>query len=203
MKLAVFLAKGFEEIEALTVVDYLRRLDVDVHMISISDKELVKGAHDIWVTADMMISQIDINNYDGVVIPGGLPGATNLRDNKTVISKVKKMYDKGGLVASICAGPIVLEEAGIIKGKNITAYPGFEDELSGEYKDQNVVVDGNIITSQGPAIAVEFALTIAAYLLGEEKRKSLEEDILYPRLRRVENSKKKRWVKKKKNFKHY
>lgn len=121
-----------------------------------------------------------IDMYDGVVIPGGLPGATNLRDDKRVIEIVEGMNDKGKLIGAICAGPIVLEKAGIIKGKNITSYPGFEDQLTdSSYSEKSVVKDGNIITSRGPSLAVDFAIEIVSYLLGEDKAQELKDDILY------------------------
>ncbi|HAE91563.1 DJ-1 family glyoxalase III [Tissierella praeacuta] len=180
-KVILFLAEGFEEVEALTVVDYLRRKDVAVDTVSITEDNKVKGVHDIVVIADKVINSInDIDSYDAVIIPGGLPGATNLRDNHKVIDIVKKANRNGKLVAAICAGPIVLEKAGVIHGKNVTSYPGFEDELmSGIYIDDSVVRDCNIITAKGPALAVEFAIEIMRYLLGEEKVDELKKDILY------------------------
>lgn len=130
MKIIVFLAEGFEEVEALTVVDYLRRKDIQVDTISITEEKEVIGAHNIRVIADKTIEEIeDINLYKGAIIPGGMPGATNLRDDKRVIDIIKSLYEEDKLTAAICAGPIVLEKAGIIKGKNITSYPGFEGEL--------------------------------------------------------------------------
>ncbi|WP_313756774.1 DJ-1 family glyoxalase III [Tissierella sp.] len=180
-KVILFLAEGFEEVEALTVVDYLRRKDVAVDTVSITEDNKVKGVHDIVVIADKVINSInDIDSYDAVIIPGGLPGATNLRDNHKVIDIVKKANRNGKLVAAICAGPIVLERAGVIHGKNVTSYPGFEDELmSGIYIDDSVVRDCNIITAKGPALAVEFVIEIMKYLLGEEKVEELKKDILY------------------------
>lgn len=180
MKIAVLLANGFEEIEALTVVDYLKRLDIEVDMVSIEEDLEVKGAHEIEVKANLLVEDLDFKDYKGVVIPGGLPGATNLRDDEKVIEIVKEADKEEKLVAAICAGPIVLEKAGIIKGRKVTSYPGFEEELnSGEYVEDNVVLDGNLLTARGPAIAVEFTLEIAEYLLGKDKRKELEKDILY------------------------
>ena len=181
MKVLLFLADGFEEVEALTVVDYLRRMDIIVETVSITEEERVKGAHDIIVVADTNISKIsDISSYDGLVIPGGLPGATNLRDNQRVIEIVKEVNKKDKLTAAICAGPIVLERAGIIKDKKVTSYPGFEDQLEGAYYiEENVVRDGSIITARGPALAVDFAIEIVDYLLGENKVVELKKDILY------------------------
>lgn len=181
MNTLVFLADGFEEVEALTVVDYLRRMDIKVDTVSISGDKEVKGAHNIIVIADKLLEEVDeLDQYKAVIIPGGMPGATNLRDNEDVIDTVKNMYDKDQLVAAICAGPIVLERAGIIKDKKITSYPGFESDLEGAiYKEQSVVMDGNIITSRGPYFAVEFAIEIVEYLLGADKAEQLKDNILY------------------------
>lgn len=181
MKIIVFLADGFEEVEALTVVDYLRRVDIEVDMVSITQKTEVVGAHSIKVLADKVIEDIkDLNDYHGLVIPGGLPGATNLRDNKDVIEIIKDMNGKDKLIGAICAGPIVLERAGIIKDKNVTSYPGFEDQLtSSSYIQESVVRDGNIITSRGPSLAVDFAIEIVTYLLDEKIAGKLKDDILY------------------------
>ena len=181
MKIIVFLADGFEEVEALTIVDYLRRVDIAVDTVSITQSREVKGSHDIPVIADKTIDQIDsIASYDGVVIPGGMPGATNLRDNSKVVEIVKDMYGYNKLVAAICAAPIVLARAGVIEGKKVTSYPGFEDQLSGcIYQQQNVVRDGNIITARGPALAVDLAIAIIEYLLGQEKAGELKKKILY------------------------
>lgn len=181
MKTIVFLADGFEEIEALTVVDYLRRMDIEVEMVSITEDKKVKGAHDIEVMADSLLNDLkDVSKYDGVVIPGGMPGASNLRDDERVIEIVREQDKKDKLIGAICAGPIVLERAGIIEGKKVTSYPGFEDDLEkSNYLLDGVVVDKNIITGRGPAYAVDFAIEIVKYLLGEEKSSELEDDILY------------------------
>lgn len=181
LKIIVFLAEGFEEVEALTVVDYLRRMDIKVDTVSITKEKEVRGSHNIMVLADMIIEEIkDIESYYGVIIPGGLPGATNLMDNNKVINIIKSIYENEKLIAAICAGPIVLKRAGVITNRNITSYPGFEGQLEGSmYKEDNVVVDLNIITARGPFFAVDFAIEIVKYLLGEEKSKELKKDILY------------------------
>lgn len=180
MKIMVFLADGFEEVEALTVVDYLRRVDIEVDMVSINKGKNVKGAHGIEVLADKVVEGLDMEDYKGAVIPGGLPGATNLQKNSHVINIVKKLHDKGKLLAAICAGPIVLAEAGVIEDKNFTCYPGFHKEIGvGHYVDENTVRDKNVITGKGPAFAVDFALEIVDYLLGKDKKEELKKDILY------------------------
>lgn len=180
MKLVIFLADGFEEVEALTVVDYLRRMDVAIDMVSITDNLEVIGAHDIKVIVDKLIKDVKSDNYTGLVIPGGMPGASNLRDNKEVIEIVKMMHKNNKMVAAICAGPIVLQKAGILEDKNVTSFPGFENELKdSNYKTDAVVVDSNIITAQGPNFARDFAIEIIRYLLNDDKVKALKSEILY------------------------
>ena len=176
-KTAVLLADGFEEIEALTVVDIMRRGNVLCDMISINNIEVI-GAHNIKVSTDKILDET-IYDYDLIVFPGGMPGATNLKKDKKVIETVKKFDEEGKLVAAICAAPIVLAEAGIIQEKNVTSYPGFEDELKGcNYKEEKVVVDGNIITSRGPATAMEFSYKLLE-VLGNETYNDLKKGMLY------------------------
>ncbi|NLY08493.1 MAG: DJ-1/PfpI family protein [Tissierellia bacterium] len=178
-KIAVLLAIGFEEIEALTVVDLARRTDaLEADIISTTDNIIVKGAHDIAVTCDFKLNELEIEDYDAVIIPGGMPGSINLRDNDEVIRFVSHMNSNKKIVASICAGPIVLEKAGIIDNKRITAYPGFENELSGNYQEDDVVIDGNIITGKGPAFAMSFALEMIRVLIGEQKTNNIKSELL-------------------------
>lgn len=179
-KVVLLLAEGFEEVEALTTVDYLRRMDIIVDTCSIKGGKSVQGAHRIVVEADKELHEINnMKNYDGIIIPGGMPGATNLRDNDKVIELVKQFNQEEKLIGAICAGPIVLQRAGILKGKEVTSYPGFEDDLKGSiYKESLVVQDGNIITARGPAVAVYFAIKLVENLVGEEKAEELRKDIL-------------------------
>ncbi len=160
MKVAILLANGFETLEALTVVDVLRRAEVECHTFSLEDKE-VTTSHNIIVKADKNIIDKEIEDYDFLVLPGGMPGAKNLRDNNKVIEIIKKFNDENKWICAICAGPIALGKAEITNGKNITCYPGFENEIgSCNYKEDLVVVDGNIITGKGPAAAIPFAFEI-------------------------------------------
>lgn len=178
-KVLVFLAEGFEEIEALTVVDVLRRAEVKCDMCSL-EGEYVLGAHDINVKADVCISNIDIHDYDAIVLPGGMPGANNLKNNLRVLEAVKDFYSYGRLVAAICAAPIVLKEAGILEGKAVTSYPAFKDALGNcIYKEDKVVADMNLLTSRGPATALNFAYEILRKLGEEEKASELEKAMLY------------------------
>src|SRR5699024_2395234 len=128
-KVLVFLADGFEEIEALTPVDYLRRAGIKVDTVSITEDREVMGSHNIPVLADKRRSSINPDEYMICYIPWGIPGATILRDYDKVIEVLKKVYQNGGYATAICAGPIVLERAGILEGKKATSYPGFDKDL--------------------------------------------------------------------------
>ncbi len=179
-KILVLFADGFEEIEALSVVDFVRRAGIEVTMASVSGTDIVKGSIGIEVKTDAPLEDaLKKGPYDGVVVPGGLPGATNLRDDERVIDLVKKMNDEGKLVAAICAAPIVPDRAGVLKGKRVTSYPDFKSRLRGvTYEEKLTVRDGNIITSRGPSTAIFFAVEIVRYLLGDKAAEDLSEGIL-------------------------
>ncbi len=177
-KVAVMLADGFEEIEALTVVDIIRRANITCDMFSVSSME-VKGAHDIVVKVDKLISE-EVKEYDVIVLPGGMPGATNLRDNEEVIGLVKWFNDNKKIVAAICAAPMILGELGLLKGKKATCYPGFEDKLTeAEVCTDRVVRDGNITTSRGLGTAIPFALELISQLYGKEKAEEIKKSVIY------------------------
>lgn len=177
-KILIFLAQGFEEIEAVTCIDVLRRAEVEVVTLALDELE-VKGAHNIIIKADKSINEVNLKEFDGVLLPGGMPGAANLRDNGKVINIVKEFNDTGKLVSAICAAPIVLEKAGVIMGRNATSYPGFNKEMeSCNYKEDRVVVDGNIITAKGPGVALEFAMLVVNYLQGKEMVTKLKEEMI-------------------------
>jgi len=179
-KIAVLLASGFEEIEALSVVDVLRRAEFHCDMVSVSSELEVSGAHDIVVRADKLFDD-SLINYDMVVLPGGMPGATNLRDDERVITLVQQFAQESSkYIAAICAAPIVLAKADIVKGKRLTSYPAPEiAELFTEanYLSEQVVVDDNIITSRGPATALLFAYTLVDILGGDSMK--LQEEMLF------------------------
>lgn len=183
-KVYCLLKDGFEEVEALTVVDYLRRASIDTYMVSVEDNIEVKGAHGIRVLADIMFDEIDEGDLDMVYVPGGLPGAESLRDDDRVIDLLARTNKRGRAIAAICAGPIVLEKAGILEGKSATSYPGFDEELASikEYREDRIVVDENIITSRGPALAVLLALELIELIKGKGKRDEIAGDILFEEL---------------------
>lgn len=159
MKAIVLFKDGFEEIEALSVVDVLRRANVTCELIGM-DQDIVTGSHHIQVKMDHIFNE-NVYDADIVVLPGGMPGASSLRDDERVIDLIKDFYENGKWMAAICAGPISFEKAGIINGKSFTCYPGFEQEIpSGVYQDVLTCVDEHIITARGPAAALEFAYTI-------------------------------------------
>ena len=179
-KLGVFMADGCEEIEALTVVDLARRAGIEVAMISITGEKLVKGAHGIDFHTDIPAEYMDFDMLDGIVLPGGMPGTLNLGANDYVQKITVQFASEGKLVSAICAAPSVLGEAGLLKGKKATSYPGFEEKLLGaETRTDTVVVDGNIITSRGMGTAIDFALAIIEYMLDKETADKLSAGIIY------------------------
>ena len=164
-KVAVMLANGFEEIEALTVVDVLRRAGITCEMIGF--EKIVTGSHDISVQADQ-IWDGKLDDYDLVVLPGGMPGATNLREEDRLMSALQNMQKEGKRIAAICAAPIALNRAGVLKNKQFTCYDGIESDIeTGTYIKQTVVVDGKVITSRGPATALAFAYELVHQLGGD------------------------------------
>ncbi|MBE6109918.1 MAG: DJ-1/PfpI family protein [Erysipelotrichaceae bacterium] len=182
---AVLLADGFEEGESLFVIDILRRASIGCDSVSI-DQEMVRGGHDIYVKADRIISKEIFDDYDLVVIPGGMPGAANLRDCELVIDWVKKFDEEKKYVAAICAGPMVLKQAGISAGRTLTSYPAdkYRDMFAdAQYIDDNakmeqmVVTDGNLITSRGPATTFPFAYKLVEVLGGNAD--ALKNGMLY------------------------
>lgn len=168
----IFLATGFEEIEALATVDVLRRAGMELTVVSISDNRMVTGAHGITVAADVVMAGCDFADADWLICPGGMPGAQNLVDNSDLAALLRTHADNGGRIAAICAAPaVVLARLGILKGKTATCYPGFEEGLrdgGATHVDKRVVVDGNVITGNGPSSAIPFALAIAEAAAGKQ-----------------------------------
>ena len=174
-KVAVILANGFEEIEALTVVDVLRRANIACHILGI--EQVVTGSHGISVQADRLW-QGNLDDYDMVVLPGGMPGSANLRDDQDLMKGLAKMQEEDKWIAAICAAPIALEKAGVLENKKFTCYDGVEESIkSGNYLKETVVTDGKLITSRGPSTALAFAYTIVEKLGGAAD--SLRQGMLY------------------------
>jgi protein deglycase len=172
--IVVIFAQGFEEIEAITPVDFLRRAGMEVVTAGINSRTVL-GSHNIPVTTDVLLSDI---NYTpkALILPGGMPGSINLKNDQNVQKLIKNTFASGNLVASICAAAIVLNKAGIITGKKVTAYPTFANELKNcNYTGNRIEQHDNIITGKGPGVSLEFAKTILEYLGKGEEAKKLSE----------------------------
>lgn len=171
-----FFADGFEEIEAFTAVDTLRRAGLDVEIVSVTPDEIVVGAHDVSVLCDKNFENCDFFDAELLLLPGGMPGAATLDKHAGLRKLVLSFAEQNKPIAAICAAPMVLGKLGLLKGRKATCYPGFEQYLEGaECVDVPVVKDGNIITGMGPGAAMEFALTIVETLVGKEKAEELVE----------------------------
>lgn len=179
-KVFVFLADGFEEIEGLTVVDLLRREDIDVVTVSMADSKSIIGAHQIELEADIMFHEVLEVEGCMFVLPGGMPGTKHLREHEGLGKLLKKAYNNDKYIAAICAAPTVLEKHGILAGKKATSYPSEEEALvSADYQTDKVVVDGKVITSRGLGTAIEFAGTLVEILKGTEEKEALLKSIVY------------------------
>ena len=177
-----FLADGFEEIEALTPVDILRRAGVDVRTVSITENRTVTGSHGIEVKADFTISDAESLYEEGadmVILPGGMPGSKNLDENETVDKIVKQAYADGVVLAAICAAPMILGKRGLLSGKRAVCYPGFEKYLDGAVlTGGRVEEDGNVITACGMGAALEFAVVLCKRLKGEDEAERIASSVL-------------------------
>ena len=168
------LATGFEEIEAVTIIDVLRRAECQVQVASITDDRSVVGAHGIAMLTDINISDVPLSSIDAIVLPGGLPGSTNLLASSTLKRALATVSERGGLLAAICAAPQVLAAHGFLEGVQATCYPGVEEKMhSARMLDQGVVVDHKIITGRGIGSALDFSLAIVTSLCGDEVSKRL------------------------------
>lgn len=164
-KAIVFLANGFEEMEAIGTVDILRRGGIETKTVSITEEYKVTGAHSIEVTADVLFSQADFSDIDALILPGGMPGSKNLNECEPLKELLIQQYKQNKLVAAICAAPLVLGGLGFLKGRKATCYPGFEPTLIGAIvTGEAVEKDGHIITGRGPGLVQQFALAIVAEL---------------------------------------
>ena len=175
----VFLAEGFEEIEALTPVDVLRRAGLSVQTVSVMDEQVVAGAHGVPVLADKMFADICPEDAEMILLPGGLPGATNLDAHEGLSQMILDFAAAEKPLAAICAAPLVLGNRGLLQGKKATCYPGFETYLQGaDYTAALVEKDGNIITGKGPGAAMEFAFAIVEKYCGIDKVNELKQGMM-------------------------
>jgi 4-methyl-5(b-hydroxyethyl)-thiazole monophosphate biosynthesis len=179
MKIYVHLAEGFEEIEAVSVIDVLRRADMDVETVSITGKMEVTGAHNITVIADKLFEEINYDKGAMIVLPGGMPGTTNLEKHAGLTEKIKAYAKQDKWLAAICAAPMILGRLGILNYKSATCYPGFEKELIGAnyLASVPVVQSGKVITSRGPGTAILFGLKIVEVLSGPNKAETIRENM--------------------------
>jgi 4-methyl-5(b-hydroxyethyl)-thiazole monophosphate biosynthesis len=179
-KVLVILADGFEELEAITVIDILRRAGIATHLAGLST-ELVTGSHDIKITCDTTLAAIELQGFSHLFLPGGQPGTTNLIKNKRVLDLIKNFHSANKVIAAICAAPTVLHAAGILDGKRITSYPSERGTFTSSiYSEENVVRDKNIFTSRGIGTAIEFALTLVETICDRQTRMSVAQKILWP-----------------------
>ena len=179
-KTAIFLADGFEEIEALTVVDLLRRADIDITTVSIMGRKNVTGSHKITVEADSLLEDADFDSLDMLILPGGMPGTTNLGACKALTDKIKEFDEKDKMLCAICAAPTVFGGLGILKGKKACCFPGREKDLLGaDVQTTPVTKDGHFITSRGMGTAMDFGLAIIEHYQGIDAATSMASKIVY------------------------
>lgn len=181
-KLLIPLAAGFEELEFVGLADVCKRAsdaggDLEVVVASLDTDTLVRGGTNIYVKADTNLDSLDLNSFDAIAMPGGFEGMNNLKNNSKIIELIKKLDSEKKLVAAICASPIVLNTAGVLRG-DFTCYPGCEDGISANRIEKKVVVNENVITSMGPSTVVFFGLEIVRYLCGDDVYKNLYDGML-------------------------
>ncbi len=179
MKAYVLIAKGFEEIEAITTVDVLRRAGMEVLTLSIGESRQVKGSHNIEIITDDLLENY-IDKYPDIIItPGGMPASEYLRSSNLVRTLLRNQFNKGKYIASICASPIVLDAVDILDDISYTCYPGFEQQIKGRKRlNQRVVVSHKIITAQGPGVSMDFALKIVEELISKDISEQLKKDLV-------------------------
>ena len=179
-KTAIFFATGYEEIEALTVVDILRRAGEEIVMVSVTDERRVTGSHGIEVTMDQTLSEVSFDETDVIVLPGGMPGTKNLEACEALMEQVDAFVKAGRTVAAICAAPSILGHRGHLKGKKACSFPDMESHLEGaDVSREPAVIDGNIVTGRGMGVAIPFGLAVLEKLQGKEAAEEMAAQILY------------------------
>lgn len=168
-KVCVHLADGFEEIEAISIIDVLRRAGIKVIIVSITGNLKVEGSHQIKVTADMLFENVNYKKIDMIILPGGMPGSTNLDNHKGLQEQILHFHHNNKPLGAICAAPMVLGHLGVLQNSQATCYPGFEKHLQGASSTgEPVVLDKNIVTGKGPGTAIQFALKIVELLIDKK-----------------------------------
>ena len=182
-KVLIYLAPGFEELEAVTIIDLLRRAGVDVTIAGL-EREAVTGSHEITILCDIYYENVDTDDFDYLILPGGQPGTNNLKSDKRVLEIVRKFDRDNKIIGAICAAPTVLHEAGILNNVRVTSYPSekniFDPSL---YDEDHVVSDGNIVTSRGVGTAIDFTLDIIGKIKGNDVKLQTAERILWPQIK--------------------
>lgn len=178
--ISIFLADGFEELEALAPIDILRRLGLEVQVVSIMPTRSVKSAHNVEFVAEVCFEDADFSHIDALILPGGMPGAANLQAHKKLNVLLTQVAQKKKLIAAICAAPMILGNLGLLDGKRATCYPGFESHLKGaNYTAAHIEEEGQLITGRGPGAAMAFAFAIARRFVPETEVKTLEKAMIF------------------------
>ena len=180
-KVLIPLAQGCEEIEAVTVIDILRRADIEVVVAGLTAGPVTCSRGTV-IVPDVTLDDVMAESFDMIVLPGGMPGAEHLKNDQRILELLRKLADAGKFVAAICAAPMALHAAGLLQHRTATSFPGVLDQLPGShtYSSEAVVVDGNIVTSRGPGTAMDFALTLVELLAGPHQRKRVETPLQRP-----------------------
>ncbi len=178
-RVLVLVAPGFEEIETITVIDILRRANIEVVSAGIEPGEIT-GSKKVKIVPDVHLNKVvNDENFDMIVLPGGMPGTTNLMKDESVKKIIQRMYKQGKFTSAICAAPTVLSAIGLTTGKNITSHPSVKNEFQNEsYKEDRVVVDGQIITGRSPGTAIEFAMKLVEILVGKEMVEEINKGVM-------------------------
>lgn len=179
-EVCMFFGTGYEEVEALAAIDVMRRAGIDVDMVSITGEKYVISSHKVTVEMDCLLEDVDFENVKMIVLPGGMPGTTNLEACEPLMKQVEKFYEQKKLLAAICAAPSIFGHRGMLKGRKACCYPSFESHLEGAEVTKNPCeVSDHIITSRGMGCAVDFGLAIVEKLKGKEAADKVAESIIY------------------------
>ena len=175
----LFLASGFEEIESIVVIDILRRSNMEITIVSIEKQLEVTGSHHITIKTDVIFENVIFENIEWLILPGGMPGTTNLNKHEKLKEIIKKHYEKGGSIAAICAAPLILGDMNLLQGKSAICYPGYESHLKGALLSEEKIVDaGNIVTAKGAGVTIPFALKIVEKSKGMDKAQEIANKIM-------------------------